>query len=130
MSKNLQYTLFKDGFYREKEQKKEQKKLISTLENLKEIQHNLNDLLLKQDQELSRVDENMSLSENRLENSFNDLKEADNMFFSYKPILIGGVLGAALCSPLSFLVGVKYIGISSGFGGIIGGVAGYQVNKL
>ena len=130
MSTNLQYTLFKEGFYREKEQEKEQKKLISSLEDLKEIQHNLNDLLLKQDQELSRVDENMSLSENRLEHSFNDLKEADNMYFSYKPILIGGVLGAALCSPLSFLVGIKYIGISSGLGGILGGVAGYQVNRL
>lgn len=130
MSSKYQYTLFKEGFYRQKEQEREQNKLISSLEDLKEVQNNLNDLLLKQDHELSRVDENMSLSENRLENSFNDLKEADNMYFSYKPILIGGVVGAALCSPLSFIVGIKYIGISSGLGGILGSVVGYQVNRL
>ena len=130
MSSNLQYTLFKEGFYRQEEKERQQKKLISSLQDLKEIQNNLNDLLLKQDHELSRVDENMSLSENRLENSFKDLTEADNMYFSYKPIVIGGVLGAALCSPISFLVGVKYIGISSGLGGILGSVAGYQVNRL
>ena len=130
MSTKYQYTLFKEGFYRQKEQEREQNKLISSLEDLKDIQNNLNDLLLKQDHELSRVDENMSLSENRLENSFNDLKDADNMYFSYKPVMIGGVLGMALCSPLGLLLGIKYIGISTGLGGILGSAAGYQVNRL
>ena len=60
MSSNLQYTLFKEGFYRQEEKERQQKKLISSLQDLKEIQNNLNDLLLKQDHELSRVDENMS----------------------------------------------------------------------
>lgn len=130
MTNNLQYTLFKEGFYKNRDKERQKEKLIDSLQDLKEIQNNLNDILLKQDHELSRVDENMSLSENRIEQSFNNLQEADNMYFSYKPILIGGVLGATLCSPLGFFIGVKYLGISSGLGCILGGAAGYQVNRF
>jgi hypothetical protein len=130
MTNNLQYTLFKEGFYKNREEERQKEKLIDSLQDLKEIQNNLNDILLKQDHELSRVEENMSTSENRIQQSFIDLQAADNMYFSYKPILIGGVLGATLCSPIAFLLGVKYIGLSSGLGGILGSAAGYQVNRL
>ena len=50
---NLQYQLFKQGYYEDKHQKEEYKKLVNSLSDLKDIQTDLNELLLQQDEKIN-----------------------------------------------------------------------------
>ena len=113
-------------YYNESEK---EKKLIKTLSELNEIQTNINDLLLQQDEKLDRLEDNITMTEFRVKQALDDLVECDKMYFSYKPIIAGTLLGGAICSPIVTLVGVKYLGISTSVGGLLGGLAGYKIQK-
>lgn len=111
------------------EDNEKEKKLIQTLSDLNEIQTNITDLLLQQDEKLDRLEDNVTMTEFRVKKALDDLVECDKMYFSYKPIIAGTILGSAICSPIITLVGVKYLGISTSVGGLLGGLAGYKIQK-
>lgn len=112
-----------------KDREIQEKRLINSLNDLNEIQTNITDLLLEQDHKIDRIENNITLSEDRIKAALDDLVECDKMFFSYKPIIIGTLLGGAICSPLVTLIGIKYIGISTSVGGLFGGIIGYKIQK-
>ena len=109
--------------------KKKEKELIRTLNDLGDIQNSLNDLLLQQDQKLDSIEENLTLTEERVKLALDDLAECDKLYFSYKPIVVGTLLGGAVFSPLVTLTGVKYLGVSTGVGSLLGGLVGYKIQK-
>lgn len=111
------------------QQEEQEKKLIKTLNELSEIQSNISDLLLQQDERINRIENNVDYSEDKIKLALDDLAECDKMYFSYKPVVLGTVLGGAICSPLVTLVGMKYLGISTSVGGLLGGLAGYKIQK-
>ena len=128
---NLQYQLFKQGYYEDKHQKEEYKKLVNSLSDLKDIQTDLNELLLQQDEKINDLEEKSLIIEDKVKDSLNNLVEADKLYFSYTPILTGGILGMTLLSPpTAFLLGAKYVGYSLGLGGILGSISGYKLQKL
>ena len=128
---NLQYQLFKQGYYEDKHKKEEYKKLVNSLSDLKDIQTDLNELLLQQDEKINDLEEKSLIIEDKVKDSLNNLVEADKLYFSYTPILTGGILGMTLLSPpTAFLLGAKYVGYSLGLGGIIGSISGYKLQKL
>ena len=122
LDKNNEETTYYEDNYKEK-------KLIQTLSDLNEIQTNITDLLLKQDEKLDRLEDNVTMTEFRVKKALDDLVECDKMYFSYKPIIAGTILGSAICSPIITLVGVKYLGVSTSVGGLLGGLAGYKIQK-
>lgn len=124
---SLQVMLDKNNI--EIQQEEQEKKLIKTLNELSEIQANISDLLLQQDERINRIENNIDYTENQVKLALDDLAECDRMYFSYKPIIAGTLLGGAICSPLVTLVGMKYLGISTSVGGLLGGLAGYKIQK-
>lgn len=124
---SLQVMLDKNNI--EIKQEEQEKKLIKTLNELSEIQANISDLLLQQDERINRIENNVDYSEDKIKLALDDLAECDKMYFSYKPVVFGTVLGGAICSPLVTLVGMKYLGISTSVGGLLGGLAGYKIQK-
>ena len=124
---SLQVMLDKNNI--EIQQEEQEKKLIKTLNELSEIQANISDLLLQQDERINKIENNIDYTENQVKLALDDLAECDRMYFSYKPIIAGTLLGGAICSPLVTLVGMKYLGISTSVGGILGGLAGYKIQK-
>lgn len=128
---NLQYQLFKQGYYEDKHQKEEYKKLVNSLSDLKDIQTDLNELLLQQDEKINDLEEKSLIIEDKVKDSLNNLVEADKLYLSYTPILTGGIIGMTLLSPpTALLLGAKYLGYSLGLGGIIGSISGYKLQKL
>ena len=130
---NLQYQLFKQGYYQQKNKKETQEynKLVSSLTDLKEIQSDLNELLLQQDEKISHIEEKALKIEYKVKGSLDNIVEADKLYFSYTPILAGGIVGMTLLSPpTAMFLGLKYIGYSLGIGGILGSIGGYKVQKL
>ena len=124
---SLQVMLDKNNI--EIQQEEQEKKLIKTLNELSEIQANISDLLLQQDERINRIENNIDYTENQVKLALDDLAECDKMYFSYKPIIAGTLLGGAICSPLVTLIGMKYLGISTSVGGLLGGLAGYKIQK-
>ena len=113
----------------EAESQYKERKLIQTLNDLSDIQSNITELLLEQDNKLDSIENNISSTELRVKKALDDLSECDKMYFSYKPIVVGTILGGAVCSPLVTLVGLKYLGISTGVGSVLGGLVGYKIQK-
>lgn len=132
---NLKYHLIDNQKYDENEIRKnrleeeEYNKLVQSLEDMKEIQSNIGELLVDQDEKLESIQDKIYHSEKIIADGLEELKKADELYFSYKVILISGIAGAVISTPLSALVGIKWLGITSGMGGILGGIAGYKFQK-
>ena len=107
----------------------EERELIDSVKDLNEIQKNLASLVNNQQEHLDLIQNNISQTEAQSIKALEDLKEADRLFFSYKPIFIGGTLGLLVGGPLGLLVGVKWTGLTSGIGSALGGYAGYKAQK-
>ena len=100
---------------------------ISNIEDINEIQMNLLELIDQQDSSLNRIEQNMSLVQDNMDVSVKHLKDADYNTIFYTPIIVGGLVGTILVSPLIGLVGLKSGMIFSLTGGLIGGVSGYKI---
>ena len=109
--------------------KEEYNKLVQSLEDMKDIQTNISELLVDQDDKLESMNDKIYNSEMELIKGIKELKEADALYFSYKAILLSGLAGAILVSPVSALIGIKWLGVTSSMGGILGGIAGYKYQK-
>jgi hypothetical protein len=107
----------------------EERELINSVKDLNEIQKNLASLVNSQQENLDSIQNNITITEQHSINALEDLKEADRLFFSYKPVFIGGTLGLLVGGPLGLLVGVKWSGLTSGIGSALGGYAGYKAQK-
>ena len=132
---NLKYHLIGNQKYDENEIRKnrleeeEYNKLVQSLEDMKEIQSNIGELLVGQDEKLELIQDKIYDSEKVIADGLEELKKADELYFSYKAILISIIGGAVISTPLTALIGVKWLGITSGMGGILGGIAGYKFQK-
>ncbi len=122
LSKSLQFERNIDPLLEENE-------LIDSVKDLNEIQKNLASLVNNQKEKLDLIQNNITQTEHDSINAIEDLKEADRLFFSYKPIFIGGTLGLLVGGPVGLLVGVKWTGLTSGLGSVLGGYAGYKAQK-
>jgi len=109
--------------------KNDEKELINSVKDLQEIQNNLASLVNNQKEKLDNIQNNIIETEQQSLKALNDLKVADDLFFSYKPILLGGALGALTLGPAGLLIGAKWTSLSSGLGGLLGSYAGYKVQK-
>jgi predicted nucleic acid-binding Zn-ribbon protein len=136
---NLEYHLYEDSanikllnnydIRKDRLEKEEYNKLVQSLEDMKDIQTNISDLLVDQDEKLESMNDKIYNSELELIKGIKELKEADALYFSYKAILLSGLAGAILVSPVSALIGIKWLGVTSSMGGILGGIAGYKYQK-
>jgi len=127
LKKNNDYNDYNDNLpllisnYKEKE-----KHIINSLQDLNEIQQNLAQVVYLQQEKIDTIENNILQTEIRTISALEDIQEADRLFFSYKPIIIGGFIGAILGGPVGFAMGVKWLG---GIGTIVGGYTGYKVQK-
>ena len=136
---NLEYHLYEDSanikllnkydIRKERVEKEEYNKLVQSLEDMKDIQTNLSECLDELDEKLESMNDNIYHSEMELIKGLKELKEADALYFSYKAILLSGLAGAILVSPVSAIIGIKWLGVTSSMGGILGGIAGYKFQK-
>ena len=122
LSKSLQFNKNIDPLLAEQD-------LIDSVKDLNEIQKNLALLVNNQQEKLDSIQNNITDVEQYSVRALDDLKEADRLFFSYKPIFIGGTVGLLVGGPVGLLVGVKWTGLTSGIGGFLGGYAGYKAQK-
>ena len=126
MSKtNLGYQLLLNGNY--DENSIEYKKLMSSLQDLEYIQTDLNTIILDQNNKLKNINTNNNSILENLNKSNEDLKICNKYYFSYKPIIIGSCIGALFISPVTSILGLKYLGVSLSVGGLIGGYSGYKL---
>ena len=122
LSKSLQFDKTIDPLLEEND-------LIDSVKDLNEIQKNLALLVNNQQEKLDLIQNNITEVEEQNIRAIEDLKEADRLFFSYKPIFLGGTLGLLVGGPVGLAVGVKWTGLTSGIGSILGGYVGYKVQK-
>jgi len=108
----------------------EYKKLLKNVEDLNSIQ---NDLLLcieNQGNSLERIDLNITNIDDNIKNANIDLKRAESYFFQYTPIILGTALGTVTMGPLGAILNLKLPGLFVLGGGILGGMAGYKIQKI
>ena len=102
-------------------------KLLDSLYDLKEIQNNISSLLVSQDEKIESIEENMFHINQEVKQGLNELKEAKDLNFSYQKIFLGGIVGGLIGGPLGFLTGIKYVGLTTGTGALLGGISGYSI---
>jgi hypothetical protein len=107
----------------------EETKLLDSVKDLRQIQENLASIVNYQQEKIDTIQCNIEGTETQSIKALEDLKEADRLFFSYKPILVGGVIGALCGGPVGLAVGVKWTTLTSGLGGVLGGYTGYRAQK-
>ena len=103
------------------------KEQLNKLKDINEIQMSLLECIEGQDETLNRIEYNMSSIKNNMDESVDHLKDADKNTIFYTPILIGGIVGSILVSPVIGLVGLKSGMLFYMTGGIIGGISGYKI---
>lgn len=109
------------------QQTEEYDKLLDSLYDLNEIQKNIAELLVQQDEKIDSIEENVYYSKEEVKIGLDSLIEAKKLQFTYTPIIIGGVLGGLVGGPLGFVTGLKYAGITTGTGTLLGGIGGYAI---
>jgi len=100
------------------------------INDIHDIQRHLLECIVDQDTKLNRIEENITRSESHMEESVSHLKEANRHYFSYTPIIAGGVLGAALGVPFMTALGLKIGSVIAVSTGTLGSLTGYSVQKL
>lgn len=98
-------------------------------QELNQIQKNLAEVVNSQQQKIDTIENNITQTEIESQKALKELKEADKLFFSYKPIFIGGIIGALVGGPVGAYAGIKWGGISGGVGSLVGSYTGYKVQK-
>ena len=106
------------------ENKRESRRLLKSLTDLKDIQLNLSDVLNTQKTHIDNIEENVDSSLIESQNALKELKVADRSYSSIKPMILGGIIGAISMSPIGIMTGMKIGTICSGVGSLIGGYMG------
>ena len=100
-------------------------RLIDSLVDLKEIQDNIAQLLQIQDEKMEGIEESFYRANQNINQGIDELEEAKKLRFNYKNVILGGVIGGIIGGPVGFLTGMKYIGITTSTGTLLGGIGGY-----
>ena len=107
----------------------EEVELIDTLRDMNEIQKNLAELVESQQSGIDTIENNIIKTEELSKNAIKELQIADSLFFSYKPIILGGIIGGIVGGPIPLIAGFKYAAITGSIGTIIGSYGGYKIQK-
>ena len=105
------------------------RKLVNSINELNEIQTHLLDCINQQDEKIDNIETNILSTQPLIETGKNELIEAKKYYFTYTPILVGTLIGAGALSPIGLLLNLKLSGLFSLSGGILGGYAGYKIQK-
>ena len=104
--------------------------LTKSLQDLNEIQKNLSNIVVSHQEKIDSIEDNIIQTELKTQQGLQDLQEADRLYLSYKPILIGGALGALVGGPIGAAVGVQWVSLSGGLGTLLGSYSGYKLQKI
>tara|TARA_E500000178_G_C17034731_1_gene762713 strand:+ start:1530 stop:1877 length:348 start_codon:yes stop_codon:yes gene_type:complete len=100
------------------------------INELNEIQNDLSKLVLLQNDPLLRIEDHLEKSELLLTKAHNDLQIANQYYKDRNVILIGGIIGSLLCTPIGILLGTK-IGATTLIGGaLLGSYGGYKAQQI
>jgi hypothetical protein len=127
MEKNKNYDFFKQRELYNQREVYNQKELINSLQDLNEIQKNLASIVNSQQNKIDTIESNILHTEKTSINSLQEIQTADKLYFSYKPIILGGILGAVVGGPVGVVVGLNWLGGLSTF---VGGLTGYKLQKF
>ncbi len=105
------------------------KELEQNINDLNVIQTNLNSLIYNQTDKLLQIEDNMSSIKDDIIESNKNLKKASSYYMTYTPIIIGGVIGGITLGPIGLLLGLNG-GIITTTGALLGGMTGYNLQKL
>jgi hypothetical protein len=105
----------------------EQVKLASDLQDIAEIQTHLLDYVRQQNHPLLRIEENIAKAKINIEEGHKDLEIANSYYVSYKPILIGSIVGGLTMSPIGIIIGTKLVALG---GVLVGACTGYHIQKV
>ena len=105
------------------------KQLMESLNELNTIQAHLLDCVNSGDEKIDTIENNIISSQSIVEQGKDELVEAKKYYFTYTPILVGTLLGAGALSPMALLLNIKLSGLFSLGGGVLGGYAGYKIQK-
>ena len=103
--------------------------LLQDIKDMNEINNNLNKLLFDQDQQLDNIETVSTNTVEIINQSNKELDIAVRYTFKFKPILIGGLLGASMFGPAGLLLGAKGASIYiAGGGGLLGSILGKNLS--
>ena len=103
--------------------------LLQDIKDMNEINNNLNKLLYDQDQQLDNIETVSTNTVEIINQSNKELDIATSYTFKFKPILIGGLLGASMFGPAGLLLGAKGASIYiAGGGGLLGSILGKKLS--
>lgn len=120
-NKLLEYNQFDEKY------DEEDIKLLSSLNDIQEIQQNLLSILYDQDKSLNTIETNMESIYNNISSSKKDIESASLNHVRYIPIVIGSSIGLATIGPLSLIPAFKIGGLVTGFSiSCVGGFLGYK----
>ena len=105
------------------------KNLVNSLKDLEYIQKDLYSVIKTQNEKIKDINNKNDSIINNFNNSNRELELCDKYYISYKPIVIGSVVGAIFISPFTSLIGLKYLGLTSSIGMLIGGISGYKIQQ-
>ena len=98
------------------------------IKDINQIQENLNSVIYSQSDKLLRLEDSMTNINSDLIESNKNLDIADKYFFSYTPVIVGGIIGGAILGPIGFQLGISVPTIAT-FGTFMGGYTGYKLQK-
>ena len=97
---------------------------------INDIQSNILECVDSQGKKLDSIEENITNIDHNIELGTNNLKSANKYYFGYKPIFFGAAIGACILGPGAAILHLPSAGLLSGLGGLVGGIAGYKIQKL
>ena len=104
------------------------KELLKDIKDLNDISKDLSQLLNEQDDQLNLIENLNDKTMENIKESNEELEIASKFNLRFKPIIIGGLIGASLLTPAGILLGAKgaTLYLASG-GGILGSIVGKKL---
>jgi hypothetical protein len=125
---NLNQLLIKK--FEEEQIENERLELFKSLQDLAIINKQLTEYLQDSQPKVETIMDNLNSAHIMVSNGMEDLKVASEYSFKFLPVVLGVTIGVIIGGPFGFIPGFKAGGaIAAGGLGIIGGVAGYQIQK-
>ena len=103
--------------------------LLQDIKDMNEINNNLNKLLFDQNQQLNNIEIIGVDTLGTINDSNKELVIASKHTFKFKPIIIGGLIGASILGPTCLLLGANGLSMYIiGGGALIGSVIGKNLS--
>ena len=103
--------------------------LMQSIQDLNDIQTSLLEIVTDQDEKIETITSNIETTNMSIKNGTTDLEIAQKYYFSYKPIIVGLIIGAVALGPVGVLLNVKFGSIFTVAGSAVGGYTGYKIQK-